>query len=163
MEVGAAMFSAPAPTLACRPAPVRSFGRCPRCPFAPQRCPLLPAAGGNVGLMGAVAETVAAGLGEENVIGVIPSALAPREVRAHCCAPEAIAGTGSAVPRWAAPTHCSSGRLAAGLGPPCSSSPQAGPTAAESSGGTVGLWDCRSPAPRWARSGWWTICTRVRP
>jgi hypothetical protein len=34
-----------------------------------------------VGLMGAVAETVAAGLGEGSVIGVIPAALAPREVR----------------------------------------------------------------------------------
>lgn len=33
-----------------------------------------------MGLMGAVAETVAAGLGEESVIGVIPGALAPREV-----------------------------------------------------------------------------------
>lgn len=36
--------------------------------------------GGNVGLMGAVAETVGAGLGESAVIGVIPSALAPREI-----------------------------------------------------------------------------------
>lgn len=34
-----------------------------------------------MGLMGAVAETVAAGLGNEFVIGVIPEALAPREVR----------------------------------------------------------------------------------
>lgn len=41
----------------------------------------LPTAGGNVGLMGAVAETVASGLGNEYVIGVIPEALAPREVR----------------------------------------------------------------------------------
>ncbi|GAB4815657.1 hypothetical protein N2152v2_002703 [Parachlorella kessleri] len=38
---------------------------------------------GNVGLMGAVAETVAAGLGEGAVIGVIPSALAPREISGH--------------------------------------------------------------------------------
>ena len=36
--------------------------------------------GGNVGLMGAIAETVGKGIGEENVIGVIPKALAPREV-----------------------------------------------------------------------------------
>lgn len=36
--------------------------------------------GGNVGLMGAVAETVGRGLGEQRVIGVIPDALAPREV-----------------------------------------------------------------------------------
>lgn len=36
--------------------------------------------GGNVGLMGAIAETVGRGLGENNVIGVIPKALAPREV-----------------------------------------------------------------------------------
>jgi uncharacterized protein (TIGR00730 family) len=36
--------------------------------------------GGNVGLMGAIAETVGKGLGEENVIGVIPKALAPREI-----------------------------------------------------------------------------------
>lgn len=37
--------------------------------------------GGNVGLMGVIAHTVAAGLGEENVLGVIPESLAPREVR----------------------------------------------------------------------------------
>ena len=37
-------------------------------------------AGGNVGLMGEIASTVYAGLGEENVIGVIPEALQPREV-----------------------------------------------------------------------------------
>lgn len=37
--------------------------------------------GGNVGLMGAIAETVGKGLGEQHVIGVIPRALAPREVR----------------------------------------------------------------------------------
>jgi len=36
--------------------------------------------GGNVGLMGAIAETVGKGLGEENVLGVIPKDLAPREV-----------------------------------------------------------------------------------
>jgi hypothetical protein len=30
--------------------------------------------------MGAIAETVGQGIGEENVIGVIPKALAPREV-----------------------------------------------------------------------------------
>jgi hypothetical protein len=35
--------------------------------------------GGNVGLMGIVATTVGAGLGEEHVIGVIPKALEPRE------------------------------------------------------------------------------------
>ncbi len=38
-------------------------------------------AGGNVGLMGQIAQTVYAGLGEESVIGVIPEALQPREVR----------------------------------------------------------------------------------
>ena len=43
-------------------------------------------AGGNVGLMGEIASTVYAGLGEENVIGVIPEALQPREV-ASCCQP----------------------------------------------------------------------------
>ena len=43
--------------------------------------------GGSVGLMGVIAETVARGLGEENVIGVIPRALCPREVRAHCRPP----------------------------------------------------------------------------
>ena len=37
--------------------------------------------GGNVGLMGAIAETVSKGLGEQHVIGVIPRALAPLEVR----------------------------------------------------------------------------------
>ena len=36
--------------------------------------------GGNVGLMGVIAETVGKGLGEEHVIGVIPQALAPREI-----------------------------------------------------------------------------------
>ncbi len=36
--------------------------------------------GGNVGLMGAIAETVGKGLGEDSVIGVIPKALAPREI-----------------------------------------------------------------------------------
>lgn len=36
--------------------------------------------GGNIGLMGAIAETVGKGLGENNVIGVIPKALAPREI-----------------------------------------------------------------------------------
>ncbi|CAL5221821.1 g4078 [Coccomyxa viridis] len=36
--------------------------------------------GGNVGLMGEIASTVYAGLGEENVIGVIPEALQPREI-----------------------------------------------------------------------------------
>lgn len=36
--------------------------------------------GGNVGLMGAVAEAVGSGLGPEHVIGVIPAALAPREI-----------------------------------------------------------------------------------
>lgn len=36
--------------------------------------------GGNVGLMGAVAEAVGRGLGEDHVIGVIPAALEPREV-----------------------------------------------------------------------------------
>lgn len=36
--------------------------------------------GGNVGLMGAVAEAVGSGLGSEHVIGVIPAALAPREI-----------------------------------------------------------------------------------
>jgi len=36
--------------------------------------------GGNVGLMGIIAETVGKGLGEEHVIGVIPKPLAPREV-----------------------------------------------------------------------------------
>ena len=41
-------------------------------------------AGGNVGLMGEIASTVYAGLGEENVIGVIPEALQPREV-SFCC------------------------------------------------------------------------------
>lgn len=40
----------------------------------------LTGAGGNVGLMGEIASTVYAGLGEENVIGVIPEALQPREV-----------------------------------------------------------------------------------
>lgn len=40
--------------------------------------------GGNVGLMGAVAEAVGSRLGEEAVIGVIPEALAPREVCALC-------------------------------------------------------------------------------
>ena len=39
--------------------------------------------GGNVGLMGVIASTVYAGLGEENVIGVIPEALQPREVLLH--------------------------------------------------------------------------------
>ena len=38
------------------------------------------AAGGNVGLMGEIARTVAAGLGSESVIGVIPSHLQSREV-----------------------------------------------------------------------------------
>ena len=33
-----------------------------------------------MGLMGEIASTVYAGLGEENVIGVIPEALQPREV-----------------------------------------------------------------------------------
>ena len=37
--------------------------------------------GGTVGLMGAIAKTVVQGLGDEGVIGVIPEALAPREVR----------------------------------------------------------------------------------
>ena len=36
--------------------------------------------------MGEIASTVYAGLGEENVIGVIPEALQPREV-AFCCLP----------------------------------------------------------------------------
>ena len=36
--------------------------------------------------MGEIASTVYAGLGEENVIGVIPEALQPREV-ASCCQP----------------------------------------------------------------------------
>ncbi|KAI7839678.1 hypothetical protein COHA_006487 [Chlorella ohadii] len=36
--------------------------------------------GGNVGLMGAIAETVGKGLGEQSVIGVIPAALEPREI-----------------------------------------------------------------------------------
>ena len=36
--------------------------------------------------MGEIASTVYAGLGEENVIGVIPEALQPREV-AYCCPP----------------------------------------------------------------------------
>ncbi|PSC73469.1 cytokinin riboside 5 -monophosphate phosphoribohydrolase LOG3-like [Micractinium conductrix] len=36
--------------------------------------------GGNVGLMGAVAEAVGAGLGPEAVLGVIPAALEPREI-----------------------------------------------------------------------------------
>lgn len=36
--------------------------------------------GGNVGLMGAIAETVGNGLGEDRVLGVIPKALAPREI-----------------------------------------------------------------------------------
>lgn len=36
--------------------------------------------GGTVGLMGAIAKTVVQGLGDDGVIGVIPEALAPREV-----------------------------------------------------------------------------------
>lgn len=36
--------------------------------------------GGNVGLMGAVAETVAQGLGQSAVIGVIPHSLIPKEI-----------------------------------------------------------------------------------
>lgn len=36
--------------------------------------------GGTVGLMGEIARTVAAGLGDEGVFGVLPEALAPREV-----------------------------------------------------------------------------------
>ncbi|PRW58826.1 cytokinin riboside 5 -monophosphate phosphoribohydrolase LOG8 [Chlorella sorokiniana] len=36
--------------------------------------------GGNVGLMGAIAETVGSGLGGDSVIGVIPAALEPREI-----------------------------------------------------------------------------------
>ncbi|KXZ54676.1 hypothetical protein GPECTOR_4g742 [Gonium pectorale] len=36
--------------------------------------------GGTVGLMGEIARTVEAGLGEEGVMGVIPEALTPREV-----------------------------------------------------------------------------------
>jgi hypothetical protein len=40
----------------------------------------LPCQGGNVGLMGAVAEAVGSRLGPEHVLGVIPAALAPREV-----------------------------------------------------------------------------------
>ena len=43
--------------------------------------------GGNVGLMGEIASTVYAGLGEENVIGVIPEALQPREVTSCCGLP----------------------------------------------------------------------------
>lgn len=39
--------------------------------------------GGNVGLMGEIANTVYHGLGEESVIGVIPEALQPREVHLH--------------------------------------------------------------------------------
>ncbi len=46
-----------------------------------------------MGLMGAIAETVGKGLGEQSVIGVIPAALEPREVgwgsglccRCHMC------------------------------------------------------------------------------
>ena len=43
--------------------------------------------GGNVGLMGEIARTVAEGLGQSSVIGVIPSALQPREVQPSdlCC------------------------------------------------------------------------------
>jgi hypothetical protein len=37
--------------------------------------------GGNVGLMGAVAEAVGGALGPDQVLGVIPAALAPREVQ----------------------------------------------------------------------------------
>lgn len=35
--------------------------------------------GGDVGLMGQIARTVAKGLGEDSVMGVIPQALVPRE------------------------------------------------------------------------------------
>lgn len=43
-------------------------------------------------LMGAVAEAVGSGLGSEHVIGVIPAALAPREVQAQPPAPWHAAG-----------------------------------------------------------------------
>lgn len=36
--------------------------------------------GGNVGLMGAIAQTVYDGLGPQHVVGIIPKSLAPREV-----------------------------------------------------------------------------------
>ena len=48
--------------------------------FPPAPAPACRYGGGNVGLMGAIAETVGRGLGEEHVIGVIPAALAPREI-----------------------------------------------------------------------------------
>lgn len=38
-----------------------------------------------MGLMGEIARTVAAGLGDEGVFGVLPEALAPREVRQGPC------------------------------------------------------------------------------
>ncbi len=38
-----------------------------------------------MGLMGEIARTVAAGLGDEGVFGVLPEALAPREVRQGRC------------------------------------------------------------------------------
>lgn len=36
--------------------------------------------GGNVGLMGAIAQTVSDGLGPHHVVGIIPKSLAPREI-----------------------------------------------------------------------------------
>ena len=45
-------------------------------------------AGGNVGLMGEIARAVAAGLGPESVIGVIPSHLQSREVQQICFSPD---------------------------------------------------------------------------
>lgn len=70
-------------------------GQCTRTPIASRKAPdllscviafvdilssLKSATGGNVGLMGEIARTVAAGLGPESVIGVIPSHLQSREV-----------------------------------------------------------------------------------
>jgi predicted Rossmann-fold nucleotide-binding protein len=53
-------------------------------PRLQSHCPArAPIQGGNVGLMGAVAEAVGSRLGGEAVIGVIPEALAPREVGGH--------------------------------------------------------------------------------
>lgn len=65
--------------------------------------------GGNVGLMGEIAHTVYSGLGEDSVIGVIPEALQPREVRQNTQKMEFVVCTGLNISQyfdWVSHTWC---------------------------------------------------------
>lgn len=137
--------------------------RGPHPPRHPSRRPIpLPpsdAGGGNVGLMGAVAHTVADGLGEDRVIGVIPTALAPREVgrdrlgaawggQGLPCRPMGWAGAAAAPDGW----------------PPSRARPIAldptRPRWRTALHPRVPHAERRSRGTLWARSGWWMTCTR---